>query len=193
MSRQASPRAVTPVAAVVRGLLAGAVGTVGMDALLYLRYRRGGGKERLPSWELSGQVTSWDTAPAPAQVGRRIVEGLFDRKLPDERAALVNNLTHWAYGALSGALYGVLAGSLRSPHARYGLPFGAGVWLAGYVVLPAAGLYKPIWEYDAGTLAKDLSAHLVYGIGTGAAFGALQPRGSRDAQRAEATSTHPAR
>jgi uncharacterized membrane protein YagU involved in acid resistance len=89
--------------------------------------------------------------------------GSVDRKLPDERARLVNNVTHWAYGVLSGGVYGVLAGSLRNPRVRYGVPFGAGVWLAGYVVLPAAGLYRPIWEYDAATLAKDLSAHLVYG------------------------------
>ena len=31
-------------------------------------------------------------------------------------------------------------------------------------------IYKPIWEYDAKTLAKDLSAHLAYGAGTGSAF-----------------------
>jgi hypothetical protein len=33
--------------------------------------------------------------------------------------------------------------------------------MSGYVILPLAGLYKPIWEYDARTLADDLSAHLV--------------------------------
>jgi len=37
----------------------------------------------------------------------------------------------------------------------------------------AAGLYKPIWEYDAKTLAWDLGAHLAYGAGTGTAFGLL--------------------
>jgi hypothetical protein len=34
------------------------------------------------------------------------------------------------------------------------------------VILPAAKLYKPIWDYDAKTLANDLSAHLVYGFAT---------------------------
>jgi hypothetical protein len=42
-------------------------------------------------------------------------------------------------------------------------------------VLPLVKLYKPIWEYDRTTLAKDLSAHLVYGIGTAAAFRLLDP------------------
>jgi len=45
---------------------------------------------------------------------------------------------------------------------RYGLPFGATVWASDYVILPAAKLYKPIWDYDAKTLANDLGAHLVY-------------------------------
>jgi hypothetical protein len=176
MREKTSSGSGTPIAAVARGLFAGAVGTVAMDTFLYRNYRRAGGTERPMSWEFSAQVRSWDQAPAPAQLGRRLVEGVFDRKLPDDRARLVNNVTHWAYGIVSGAAYGVLAGSLRRPRARYGLPFGAGVWLTGYAVLPAAGLYKPIWEYDAVTLAKDLSAHLVYGATTGLAFAALQRR-----------------
>jgi hypothetical protein len=39
--------------------------------------------------------------------------------------------------------------------------------------MPPARLCKPIWEYDAKTLAKELSAHLVYGGATGSAFAAL--------------------
>jgi hypothetical protein len=34
-------------------------------------------------------------------------------------------------------------------------------------------VYKPMWEYDARTLAKDFTAHLVYGATTSAAFAAL--------------------
>jgi hypothetical protein len=166
----------TPLGAIARGLVAGALGTSAMDAFLYARYRCGGGKEGVTSWELSEQVATWEQAPAPAQVGRRVVEGLFQRKLPGERAALVNNVTHWAYGILSAASYGIFAGSLRKQRAVYGLPFGAAIWLTGYAILPAAGLYKPIWQYDALTLAKDLSAHLVYGASTGLAFAALNRR-----------------
>jgi hypothetical protein len=159
-------RRLTPIGAVSRGLVAGAVGTVAMDALLYAWYRRDNGKSDFAAWEFSSGLRSWDQAPAPAQVGKRLVEGLFERKLPPTRARLVNNVTHWAFGMLGGAQYGILAGSLRTPRVRYGLPFGAGVWATGYAVLPAAKLYKPIWDYDRNTLAKDLSAHLVYGMGT---------------------------
>jgi len=166
----------TPLGAVLRGLVAGTVGTLAMDALLYWRYKRGGGQDSFLTWEFSSTVRTWDDAPAPAQVGRRLFEGLFQRKLPDSQAALVNNITHWGYGILNGAAYGVLAGSLPKPRVTYGPPFGAGVWLTGYAVLPPAGLYKPIYEYDRATLAKDLSAHLVYGTTTAATFATLSPR-----------------
>ena len=77
------------------------------------------------------------------------MEGLFGLELAPARARLVNNVTHWAYGMLGGAQYGIVAESLRRPRIGYGLPFGATVWASGYVILPAAKLYKPIWEYDA--------------------------------------------
>jgi hypothetical protein len=158
----------TPLGAILRGLLAGAAGTAAMDTLLFSRFRRSGGDQGFAAWETSDGLSAWEEAPAPAQVGKRLVEGLFQVELPPERARLVNNVTHWAYGMLGGAQLGVVAGSLPRLRVAYGLPFGASVWSAGYVVLPAAKLYKPIWEYDRRTLAKDLSAHLVYGLATAA-------------------------
>ena len=162
----------TPLAAVAGGLLAGAVGTVCLDAVQYLRHRRAGGTEGPLAWEFA-PVETWDKAPDPGQVARRVIEGFTQRKLSDRWAFPVSTAMHWAYGSGAAAVYGILAGSLRSPRAAYGLPFGAAVWATGYVILPAGGLYKPIWDYDAKTLAWDLSAHLTYGASTGATFGLL--------------------
>jgi uncharacterized membrane protein YagU involved in acid resistance len=89
----------------------------------------------------------------------------------------LNNLTHWGFGLATGAGYGLLIGS-RPSRVWYGLPFGAAVWASGYVVLPVLGVYKPIWKYDLKTLAKDLSAHLVYGTATAAAFRVLDRKES---------------
>jgi hypothetical protein len=43
----------TPLGALARGVLAGAVGTAAMDTLLFSRYRRGGGDSGAAAWELS--------------------------------------------------------------------------------------------------------------------------------------------
>ncbi len=147
-----------------------------MDTFLFRRYRRSGGESSFGSWEFSAGLQNWDHAPAPAQVGRRLIDGLFGTSLPPTRAALVNNVTHWAYGIAGGAQFGILAGSLGRLRVRYGLPFGTSIWAAGYVVLPVMRLYEPIWKYDRRTLAADLSAHLVYGLGTAAALQLLTPK-----------------
>jgi hypothetical protein len=159
----------SPLAAVAAGLLAGAVGTIGLDAVQYLKYRVKGGADSPLAWEFA-PVDTWEKAPDPGQVARRVIEGFTQRKLPDRLAFPISTAMHWGYGASAGAAYGVLAGSLRRPHAAYGLPFGATVWAIGYVILPEGGLYKPIWEYDIKTLAWDLSGHLAYGAGTGVTF-----------------------
>jgi hypothetical protein len=166
----------TPVRAVARGLLGGAVGTAAMNLLLFRRYRRGGGEQRFADWELSRGLSSWEDAPAPAQVGRRLIGGLLGRPPPPDRAALIGSLMHWAYGLFWGAQYGLVAGSLGATRiVPSGIACGTIVWTGDYVVLPLMQIYKPIWRYDVRTLADDLSAHLVYGMATAGAFRLLSP------------------
>jgi hypothetical protein len=166
----------TPMGALVRGLLAGAAGTAAMDAVWYARYRRGGGTSSFPEWETAAGLDSWEGAPAPAQVGKRVVEGLLQRQLKPEAARLMTNLVHWGYGIAWGAAYGIVAASARRPRTRYGLLFGPLVWSTAYLVLPQAGIYKPVRDYDATTLWKDASAHLAYGVGAAASFKLLAGR-----------------
>jgi len=159
--------------AAARGVAASAIGTLAMDLFLYRRYRREGGASGFGPWESSAGLASWDDAPAPAKVGRRMVEAATRRELSPRWARTVNNLTHWGYGASAGAPFGLAARGRGAAPLRSGLPFGAGVWASGYVILPALGVYRPIWEYDLATLGKDLGAHLVFGVSTAVAFRAL--------------------
>lgn len=158
-----------PLTAVAAGLLAGAVGTVCLDAVHYLKYRRGGGTDSPAAWEFA-PVENWEAAPDPGQVAKRVIEGFTQRKLPDRSAWLISTIAHWGYGSAAGAAYGIVAGSLPRPHPRYGLLLGTALFANDYIALPVAGLYQPIWEYDAKTLAWDLGAHLAYGAGTGTTF-----------------------
>ena len=88
-------RRLTPLGALGRGVLAGAAGTTAMDLLIYRRYRRDGGAQALLEWEFSASVEDWDGAAAPGQVGRRLVEGLFQVELASRWARLTNNVMHW--------------------------------------------------------------------------------------------------
>ena len=107
----------TPLAAVVGGTLAGVVGTICLDTVWYLRYRRGGGRMSPLEWEF-GPVDSWDHAPDPGKVAQRVIEGFTQRKLSDRWAWPISTAMHWGYGSSAAAAYGILAGSLRDPDPR---------------------------------------------------------------------------
>lgn len=166
----------TPVGALVRGAVAGLAGTLAMDGALYARYRAGGGQSGFLDWEFSRGLTSWEKAGPPAQVGRRLYEGLFQKKLPAGTAALTSNVMHWSYGLGWASAFGLVEGSFRSQRILDGLGLGTTVWGSDYLVLPAAKLYKPIWDYEPQVLAEDLAVHLLYGLVTAAVFKALSPR-----------------
>ncbi len=165
----------SPLGAILRGAFAGAVGVAAMDAVLYARYRRAGGESPPLEWEFGGE-SSWEAVTAPAQVGRRLYEGFTQSELPARRARLTNNLMHWGYGIGWATGYGMLAGTSDRPRVIWGPAFGASVWLSSYVLMPVAGLYKPIWQYDGMALWKDLTAHLAYGTTVAGVFRILAPR-----------------
>jgi uncharacterized membrane protein YagU involved in acid resistance len=138
-----------------------------MDTLWFYRYKRGGGESGPLEWEFS------------VGLGKRLFEAVVQRELSPRWAPLTNNVMHWGYGLGWGGVFGIAASSTAAPPMLLGLPFGAVVWVTSYIVLPLAGLYRPIWEYDAGTLWQDLSAHLVYGLTTATTFGLLSRLGPR--------------
>jgi hypothetical protein len=157
----------------VAGGLAGAVGTAAMDALLYGRYRREGGKEGLWPWEFSGGVISWDDASAPGQLGRKALRLITGHEPPDQWARPTTNIVHWATGISWGMLYGARASTPSRRQWARALALGPAAWFSGYLVLPLAKVYQPIWKYDTRTLAKDLLAHIVYGTVATGAYGTL--------------------
>jgi hypothetical protein len=152
------------------GLLAGAAGTLAMDLVWFIRYKRDGGESTFPDWELAKGLSSWDEAPAPARVGKLLYETFTNSELPSSQAARTTNIMHWAYGIQWGAILGAAVGSGNSLRIRQAPLLGTMVWLASYVSLPIAGFYKPIWSYDLKTLWQDLSAHLAYGAGAALTF-----------------------
>jgi hypothetical protein len=154
----------TPIGTIALGLAAGAAGTAVMTALQAAEQRlRGGGAA-------SGPPTTWDEAPAPAQVGHRVAEGVFEHDIPLEEAPVVTNVVHWSYGIAWGAAFAVLQRSFRWPVAAAGAAFGTLVFAGGYTALPAMGIYEPAWKYSPKTLGIDLGRHLVYGSAVALAY-----------------------
>ncbi len=154
----------------IAGALGGIAGTLAMDALWYSRYRRAGGHANPRDWEFGG-VTGWADVSAPGQVGEKALTAMLGAQPPDALAQPTQNAVHWATGIGWAKSYAIVTGG-RGGWAG-GLALGATAWLTSYVVLPPLGIYKPLWSYDAKTLAQDLSAHLLYGTVTAAVVRAL--------------------
>jgi len=144
-----------------------------MDLLWYARYRRGGGADGFPDWELSTGTKDFEHAGTPAKVGRRLAGDLAHVELPDSAAALTNDVVHWATGIQWGVAYGVATAFGLKPGPRSGALLGIVACSTSYVVLPKLDLYEPIWTYDAKALAQDYSAHLLFGWATGCALWAI--------------------
>jgi uncharacterized membrane protein YagU involved in acid resistance len=126
----------------------------------------------------------WDDAPAPAQVAKRVGEGVFRlNSVSPERIPLLTNVMHWGYGTGWGIVYAVATADRRASTIRRGATFGAAVWAASYAQLVPMGLSEPPWKYKPNEVALDLSYHLTYGLGVAAAFRALDrisPGSKRD-------------
>ena len=167
-----------PVKTAVLGATAGAAGTAAMDLMQYRGYRKGGGTEGLFAWETARGVNKWEDASAPGQFGKRVAERITGRPLPDQWARLTTNLVHWTTGLAWGAQFGIASGLSVRHRGALSVLLGPTVWLSGYVILPLANVYKPIWEYDRATLIKDFGSHMIYGSITAASFATLTRTGS---------------
>ena len=157
----------------VLGAVAGAGGTLAMDLIEFRRYRQAGGTYPLVAWETAKGIDKWDNSSAPGQFGKRVVEAITGRELPERWARATTNAVHWTTGIGWGAQFGFLSGLSPRHRLAQGVLLGPTAWLAGYVILPLAKVYKPIWDYDAATLTKDLGTHLTFGSVTAASFAVL--------------------
>jgi uncharacterized membrane protein YagU involved in acid resistance len=133
------------------GAFAGLLATAPMSAVMFLWHRR------LP-W------LHRDPLP-PAKITHAVLEsaGLQDVSLMEEAA--LTTVNHFAYGAATGAAYGLIAPQGSAANAvNAGIVYGLGVWTASYVGwLPAVGLHRPATDEPADRNLLMLTAHVVWG------------------------------
>ncbi len=149
----------SPIGAVARGLAAGVAGTAAMTV-----YQTAVAKLR-----------GSEASTTPAEVGKRVIRGVFHRRFDEEHTSALNNAMHWGYGTSWGAAYALTDGIDDTAVIPRGLAFGTAVWAASLLELPAMKLAPPVWKYPPVELVLDVSYHLVYGVAAAAAYAALRP------------------
>ena len=113
--------------------------------------------------EQGGDVQEQDDATV--ETAKVISTKVFGHELQESEKEPAGAAVHYAFGTVTGGLYGALAEVTPQVTAAAGLPFGAAFWLvADEITVPMLGLSKGPTEYPVSTHAYALASHLVYGV-----------------------------
>lgn len=140
--------------AVGRGLFAGAAGT----ALMTI------------SSTVEAKLTGRGASSAPADAAGKVL-GVQPRD--EQGKARFSNVVHWGYGTGWGAVRGLISLADRDAPSSTAAHWTA-VWGSSLVMLPALDVAPPPWRQPASGLATDAFHHMVYAVGTSAAFALLE-------------------
>lgn len=78
---------------------------------------------------------------------------------------IAGEIVHYAFGAITGGIYGGLAEYQPWTTAGAGLVFGTGVFLAAdKTSMPWLGLIPPPWTETPAAQLEHWAAHLVFGV-----------------------------
>ena len=111
-----------------------------------------------------GQDTA-EQDDATVETAKAISKKVLGHELQESEKKPAGAAVHYAFGTLSGGLYGALAEVTPQVTIGAGVPFGAAFWLlADEVTVPLLGLSKGPTEYPPSTHAYALASHLVYGV-----------------------------
>jgi hypothetical protein len=162
--------ATAPLAALARGVVAGAVGTVAMTV----------------SERLEMALTGREASTVPGQVGAHLLPG----KDPDSQTdvAQLNSATHWVHGISLGAVRGLLdVAGLHGPAAS--AAHFALLWGGDAALYRALGIADVPWRWEAAELASDMLHKGVYAAVTGAVYDALADHSSTTPELTHAPTT----
>lgn len=150
---------------VLLGAFSGLVATVPMTVAMNAMHRWLPEEERYPL--------------PPRQTTMVIAEKTGMSEHLDERQRTgVTFAAHFGYGALAGAIYGLLAKDILGSKALSGASFGLAVWAGSYLgLLPALRLLPSGTEHPPRRNALMIAAHLVWGATLSAFFHAAAKHG----------------
>jgi putative membrane protein len=104
---------------------------------------------------------------ATIKTAEAISEGLFGHRLSREEKKVAGPVVHYAFGTLTGALYGVAAEVAPATRAGFGTAFGTAVFIgADEIAVPALGLSPSTKGVPLSKHIYGWVSHLVYGVTT---------------------------
>ncbi len=143
-------RSLTPTHHLVKGAIAGLIGGLVATAAKTAA-------EKLYPPRTHGE-------PDPTRVA---AQKLGAGVLPTTEKKVASESIHWAFGALTGAAYGVMAELYPAVTAKNGVTFGMALMAFAHEgALPALGLSAPPAEQEPREQRSEMVTHVVYGVVT---------------------------
>jgi putative membrane protein len=140
-------------------------GVIGGLAASFAMSQFQAGLAKLPKSEEASSAQQDAGDDATVKAAGAVSKSAFGHELTKKEKAAAGPAVHYGFGALMGAIYGLLAEAVPAVATGWGMPFGTALWLAAdELAVPALGLSKSPTEYPASTHASALAAHLVYGL-----------------------------
>jgi uncharacterized membrane protein YagU involved in acid resistance len=148
----------------IKGAVAGFLATIPMTLAMRELHRRLPSKERYPL--------------PPRLITEQVLGPRTLRSLTEPQRVGTTLAAHFGYGALTGALYPLIARRSGRGETMAGIVFGVGVWAASYLGwIPASGVLTPATEHPARRNLLMLASHLVWGASTALIYRAFARQG----------------
>jgi hypothetical protein len=104
---------------------------------------------------------------ATVKMAELLSEKVLHRQMSQDEKEKAGPVVHYAYGALAGGLYGMVAEVVPAVTKGEGTLYATALFVGGdEVAVPALGLAKSPTNYPLSSHANALASHLVYGVTT---------------------------
>jgi uncharacterized membrane protein YagU involved in acid resistance len=124
----------------------------------------GGPRPDAPHLPSRDRSSAESQEPATVKAATAVAEQVFHRELTPQQKPAAGAVVHYAFGTLTGGLYGTAAEYWQPLRAGGGTLFGTVFWaLSDELAVPALGLAKGPRAYSLGVHSKALASHIVYG------------------------------
>lgn len=147
---------------IFRGIVAGAVGGLAASWVMN-QFQQGVAYAESDILDIGPPKKRGDDATV--KTAHAISKRVRGRKVAKRDEKNAGAAVHYGFGALCGAVYGLMAETVPASKVGFGAAYGSAVWLlADEIAVPALGLSEPISKTPAGAHAKALASHWVYGL-----------------------------
>ena len=115
------------------------------------------------AWAALIPMPKKDGDPATVKAAKKASRTVAGAELDEQEEKPAGNVVHYAFGALLGGAYGLIAEYRPGVTKGYGTLFGLGASTIDELAVPAAGLSGSPTETPPATHAYGLASHLVFG------------------------------